>query len=117
MGRWIYRFQKFAGVCAVIVHKSQNITFFYFSNFTGKTLYSKGFHLILPETLCGTTFQRQGELFTPKYQTSYLYRTLATCGFGGIIILIKKRGKNFVAIKNRLYLPLIKNQTFYYEQS
>ena len=52
-----------------------------------------------------------------KYQTSYPYRTLATCGFGRIVILIKNNAKNFVGNKNRLYLPLIKNQTFYYEQS
>jgi hypothetical protein len=52
-----------------------------------------------------------------NYQTSYPYKTLATWALQRKLYFKKRTGKILLPLKTLLYLPVIKNQTFYYEQS
>ena len=86
MERWFYCFQKLIGVCAVNVHKSLTLFLFTFSILLYRTLCCKGFQMLALKTLYCPAFQRVNLNKLMINQTSYLYKTLATCGFAPIDI-------------------------------
>ena len=96
MGRCHYSIQKLAGVCAVIVHKSQIIYFFKkFVEHPTEPFAVKVFGQQMLKPFTGLGFIKGIKIYKMKYQTLYLYKTLATCGFAKIIIFLKRCIKKF----------------------